>query len=233
MPRPIREEQRQQMTHDIKRSARELMKDKGSAGLSLRAIARDLGITAPAIYNYFPKLDDLITALIIDAFQDLIRFMESASQPAESPSMTANFKAALLAFRRWALLNPIQFQLLYGNPIPGYERPLQETQQIAQQPHRLLVELFETAMQNGELVINPEIKIPPEIDQHLQLIAAYSPFEQNLDLKIIYMLIVAWTRIQGVLMLEMYQHLTVIVGNPEVFFEAQVDQIMREIGFQF
>ena len=67
-------------THDaqIKAAARQQMAEHGTAGLSLRGIARQLGITAPAIYNYFPRLEDLITALIVDAFSDLADVMEAA-----------------------------------------------------------------------------------------------------------------------------------------------------------
>ena len=79
-PRPKRElgRERSDTITQIKAVARQQMAEHGTAGLSLRGIAREMGITAPAIYNYFPRLDDLITALIVDAFTALADAMEAA-----------------------------------------------------------------------------------------------------------------------------------------------------------
>ncbi len=80
MPRPRRDESRANLAEEIKRVAREQMAEHGTAGVSLRGIARALEITAPAIYNYYPRLDDLITALIVDAFTDLAAALEEAGR---------------------------------------------------------------------------------------------------------------------------------------------------------
>ncbi len=76
MSRPRREALHKEIAGDIKTVARRQMSEHGTVGLSLRAIARELNITAPAIYNYYPRLDDLITALIVDAFTDLAEAVE-------------------------------------------------------------------------------------------------------------------------------------------------------------
>ena len=79
MPRPRNQDAREELSEAIKATARQQMAAQGTAGLSLRAIARDLGMTAPAIYHYFPRLEDLITALVVDAFNGLADAMETAA----------------------------------------------------------------------------------------------------------------------------------------------------------
>ena len=123
-PRPTREHahERIDMITRIKAVARQQMAEHGTAGLSLRGIAREMGITAPAIYNYFPRLDDLITALIVDAFTALADAIEAAESAVQSEACGPKILASCLAYREWAIAHPVDFQLIYGNPIPGYTR---------------------------------------------------------------------------------------------------------------
>jgi AcrR family transcriptional regulator len=99
------------MGERIKQAARAQMVQHGTAGISLRGIARELDITAPAIYNYYPRLDDLITALIVDAFIALA----DASRPPRTPSSPAAgwpILASCLAYREWAIAHRWTFQLI-------------------------------------------------------------------------------------------------------------------------
>ena len=135
-PRPKRELGRERSTTiaQIKAVARQQMAEHGTAGLSLRGIAREMSITAPAIYNYFPRLEDLITALIVDAFTDLAEAMEAAEAAEESERPYHKILALCLAYREWAIGNPTVFQLIYGNPIPGYHAPEEVTIPLARRP---------------------------------------------------------------------------------------------------
>lgn len=132
MPRPKNIAAHQEISQDIKAVAREQLAQKGTNGISLRGIARELGITAPAIYNYFPRLDDLITALIVDAFNGHADAIDAAVAKHDEP--TKQLKAALQAYRDWAVQYPSDFQLIYGNPIPGYEAPAEITIPLASRP---------------------------------------------------------------------------------------------------
>jgi AcrR family transcriptional regulator len=111
--------------------AHKQMEEKGTAGLSLRAIARELGVTAPAIYNYFPRLEDLITALITNAFTDLAEAMEYCREQNDEKPRIFQIKAMIYAYRQWAVDHPVDFQLIYGNPIPGYQAPFEVTGPLA------------------------------------------------------------------------------------------------------
>ena len=118
MARPKRELQQTDLRQRIKAAGRGQMTEYGTAGLTLRAIARTLGITAPAIYNYFPRLEDLITALIVDAFTDLAEAMEAAEAAEPAARAFDKILALCLAYRQWAMNHPTDFQLIGGNPIP-------------------------------------------------------------------------------------------------------------------
>ncbi len=112
----------------IKHIARQQMTQFGTAGLSLRAIAREIDVITPALYRYFSTLDDLITALIIDAFDGMAHCL-AAADTAHYPQddYEGRVVTACLAYRQFALERPMDFQLIYGNPIPGYVAPAEIT----------------------------------------------------------------------------------------------------------
>ena len=107
---------------EIKEVARRQMAEQGTAAISLRAIARAMGMTAPSIYRYFAGRDDVITALILDAYNaqaDAIEHAVSASLEADA---RGRLQAAVFRYRDWALEHPAEYQLILGNPIPATPR---------------------------------------------------------------------------------------------------------------
>ena len=157
------------MGEKIKATAHAQMALNGTAGISLRGIAHELGVTAPAIYNYYPRLDDLITALIVDAFNALADAIETAEAAAESETCGPKILASCLAYREWAVAHPVDFQLIYGNPIPGYVAPAEITIPLARRPFDGLFRLFLQAYQSGELTIPPEYApVPASITAHVE-----------------------------------------------------------------
>jgi len=96
---------------------------KGAPGLSLREVAREMGVVSSALYRYFPTRDDLLTALIVDAYNDLGDFAERATSRVPRDDPRRQLQAAATAIRKWAKSNPHEYALLYGSPVPGYEAP--------------------------------------------------------------------------------------------------------------
>src|SRR5262245_16653675 len=127
MPRIRRAEIHDSIRDDIKTTARKLMAESGTEGLSLRAIARAMDITAPAIYTYFPTLDDLITALIVDAFNGLADAMKTARDNPTHAAHRERLRAAMESYRAWAWSHMAEYLLIFGTPIPGYEAPREIT----------------------------------------------------------------------------------------------------------
>ena len=124
-PRPKMNEQPANLRERIKETAWRQIAEKGAATLSLRAIARELGITAPAIYNYFPRRDDLVTALIVDAFTSFGQAQKESDQPGRSPA--ERLRILGMAYRDWAMKYPQRYHLIFGTPIPGYHAPAEIT----------------------------------------------------------------------------------------------------------
>ncbi|MBB3050051.1 AcrR family transcriptional regulator [Prauserella isguenensis] len=119
--RTARERARAELTAEIKDEARRQLADKGANGLSLRAVARELGMVSSALYRYFPSRDELLTALIVDAYNVLGDTLDKASAGGGSPA--ERWRAAANALRTWAHTHPHEYALLYGTPVPGYRAP--------------------------------------------------------------------------------------------------------------
>ena len=103
--------------------ARRQLATEGAAALSLRAVARELGMVSSAIYRYVPSRDDLLTLLIVDAYDALGSAAERAEARVNRADLTGRFSAVCVAVRRWALKNPHEYALIYGSPVPGYQAP--------------------------------------------------------------------------------------------------------------
>lgn len=228
MARPRKDSHKPTITAaDIKAAARRQMGERGTAGLALRGIARELGITAPAIYNYFPRLEDLITALIIDAFTALADAMGPAGE--QAVGVSAKLAASLRAYRAWGVAHPVDFQLIYGNPIPGYHAPGEITGPLAWRPFAGLFTLLEGAWQRGELAIPAAYTpVPPQVAAFL------TEFRQTAGLRLPNELVCAlasgWARIHGQVMLELFEHSQALIGDPAAFYELELRAFLRQLG---
>src|SRR5580698_5055073 len=121
--RTARERARAELTREIKQEARRQLAASGAQGLSLRAVARELGMVSSAIYRYFPSRDELLTALIIDAYDALGEAAEAADSWVPAADVRGRWRAVCGAIRAWALAHPHEYALIYGSPVPGYQAP--------------------------------------------------------------------------------------------------------------
>src|ERR1700750_1446766 len=121
VPPTVRERVRAELTTEIADVARRQLAEVGAVALSLRAVARELGMASSALYRYFPSKDDLLPRLIIDGYDDLGAAGEAADDPTQPPA--ERWLAVCRAVRTWARAHPHEYALLYGPPGPGYEAP--------------------------------------------------------------------------------------------------------------
>ena len=119
----IRERNRVELTAAILDSARDQLAGGGASALSLRAIARELGMASSAIYRYFPSRDALLTQLIIDAYNSLADHVSEHETSVPRTRLHRRFRAIGRAVRSWALANEHEYALIYGTPVPGYQAP--------------------------------------------------------------------------------------------------------------
>lgn len=224
-----RERLRESTREEIKSIARKHMQEQGTAAISLRAIARDMGLTVMALYRYFPSRDDLLTALILDTFNALADAMEQADYTQSRDAHANRIWAVMLAYRDWAIAHPVDFQLIYGNPVPEYHAPEEVTVAAARRGFDVVLKILGDALVAGQLVIPTTYHhLPPHVNQHMtQMIEAAS---YNVSLPIVYIGVVGWARMHGMIMLELFNHTPPVVGNPAEFYRFEIHHLLNSIG---
>ncbi len=151
MVRPSKKQQVPNLQEAVKETAWKQIADTGAATLSLRSIARELGITAPAIYNYFSDRDALVTALIVDAYTSLGESQQSAIDALPVADKGARLAALGLAYREWAITYPQRYLLIFGTPIPNYVAPVDVTMPAAACAIIPLINTLQALQSSGQL----------------------------------------------------------------------------------
>src|SRR5690349_15982731 len=158
-PRSARDRARAELTGEIKAVARRHLAEHGSAGLSLRAVAREVGMVSSAVYRYFPSRDDLLTALIVDAYNAVGATAEEAIAANRRRTAAARWLAVSEAVRTWALANPHEYALIYGSPVPGYSAP-PDTIDPAARIALALLQIVVDGVANGEITEGETTSVP-------------------------------------------------------------------------
>lgn len=199
MVRPKRNVQIMDLQSAIKETAWKQIAEYGTSSLSLRAIARDLGITAPAIYNYFPRRDDLVTALIIDAYTSFGDSQIEARDALPLEDINGRFIAIGVAYRQWALLYPQRYQLIFGTPIPGYLPPLEQVFPSGARSMSALVSVVEALRVKGKLNVENFPQITPGFEAGIE---AWKKFGGEVEVLSISVSILIWSYVHGLVSLE-------------------------------
>jgi AcrR family transcriptional regulator len=163
MVRPTLKKQIPNLQEAIKETAWKQAAEYGAAALSLRAIARELKITAPAIYNYFPSRDELVTALIVDAYNSLADAQEASLVNIAVDKYSARLSALGLAYREWAVTYPQRYQLIFGTPIPNYRAPENITVPAAARGLIPLTRVVQEIASSGNLRAERLAKMTPKL----------------------------------------------------------------------
>jgi AcrR family transcriptional regulator len=224
-----RERLRESTLEEIKTIAGQQMAEQGTAAISLNAIARQMGMTTPALYRYFSSRDELITALIVDAYNAQASALETADASFSLPDDYAGrLLSVLLVYRRWALENPVAFSLIYGSPIPGYHAPAERTAPAARRNFAVILGILNAAYQAG--VLRPTeryFQLPPAL---LDRPDAQQLLSDGLPVPVLYLGLVGWSRIHGLIMLELFHHLDTLVGDLKTFYKGEVLELLAANG---
>lgn len=228
MPRPINEQLRQARSEEILEAARAQLAAEGLAGFSLRAVARRLELAPNAIYNYYPSLDDLITALLLAAFSRFAQALQAADKP-DAADSAGRFAAVCAAYRSWAVANPIDYDLIFGRPIPGYQAPDALLGPVAGQGFAIALKILIDAWQAGQLSVPERYQaIPPGIAGFLA--ERGKAAEAGLPLALHYLMLTAWARLHGMVTLEIHGSGAHAIGDMAAFYQHGVACLIAEIG---
>ena len=198
MPRPKRT-QKSNLSEEIKATAWRLIAADGAPSLSLRAIARELKITAPAIYNYYPRRDDLVTQLIIDAYLSMGDRQHAVLADIPPQDHVDRLRQLGQAYRQWALDYPERYQLIFGTPIPGYVAPMEKTLPAAARSLSALVSVVEVLRTAGKL--NDE-GLPEVMPGYEEIFAVWKSYGGEVDGLSLTVAILIWCRVHGLVSLE-------------------------------
>jgi AcrR family transcriptional regulator len=169
-----RERARVQTIADIVRLGRQHLAVHGAAGLSLRAVARDLGLVSSAVYRYVESRDELLTLLLVDAYGELGDAVDAAVAAGAEGNYLDQFRSLGRAVREWALKEPARYALLFGSPVPGYRAPAERTMEPGTRVIRKLMGIFDAASRAGALSAEggPAVVVPQQLSGDLERIRA-------------------------------------------------------------
>ena len=204
MVRPIKNKQIPNLQEAIKETAWKQIAEYGAPALSLRAIARDLKISAPAIYNYFPDRDALVTALIIDAYTSFGDWQLEARDSVPTGELLDRLKAIGLAYRNWAHTYPQRYQLIFGTPIPGYEAPREKTFPASARSISALFSVVEEIRAAGKL---DGEAIPTVQKEYKIYYEEWKKYVGEVHPHSLFAAMIIWARVHGIVSLEIQGNL--------------------------
>ena len=225
MVRPVKKKQIPNLGEQIKETAWKQIAEFGAPALSLRAIARQLKISAPAIYNYFPDRDALVTALIIDAYTSFGDSQLEARDAVPESDIHGRFNAIGMAYRNWALTHPQRYQLIFGTPIPGYDAPMREVLPSAARSLSALVSVVEQLRVSGKLSVTsfPEVK-----DEYKVGFETWKAYGGNMDILSLSVAMIIWSRVHGIVSLEIAGNMPPFGASGNDLYLYEMDSIARQ-----
>ncbi|MGI5214237.1 TetR/AcrR family transcriptional regulator [Plantactinospora sp. CA-290183] len=214
----IRARVRAELTGEIKAIARRHLATDGG-NLSLRAVARDLGMVSSAVYRYFPSRDALLTALIVDAYEALGAAAEAADAALSRTDLRGRWLAVGHSVRSWSLSHPAEYALLYGSPVPGYAAPT-ETVPPGQRVTLALVRIVLDGARTGRLTPPAGSAPPPAVRADLErLVRRYGGGLPADDLA---RALAGWSQLFGLVSFEVFGRIGQVVEEPGAYFEHQL-----------
>lgn len=206
---------RDHLTRAILTSARSQLGTVGPAGLSVRAVARDVGLASSAVYRYFASRDDLLTALLVECFDEQGEAVEAADAAVARTDLSGRWSALARAFRVWAVQHPWDYALLYGSPVPGYVAP-ERTVGPATRVTRVLIALLVDAAGSG--IARPGPDPGPVFHAAVADVRTFAGVDLPDDLLLAGL--AAWSGLVGGVTLELFGHLENAVSDRDAWFDA-------------
>ena len=228
-----RDRVRAETSREILDTARRVLVEQGLDGLALRAVAREMGMTAPALYRYFTSREDLVEHLVADLYDEVSDAMEAArdAEPAELPGR--QLLAASRAFRAWATSHRAEFGLLFGSPLESVggvgrgdsEGPAEEAaRRFGQVFGALVAQIY---LERG-FPIPADDDIAPDLRR--QLGDWCETFPVPLPLGVMHVFLSCWIRLYGMVCMEVFGHLRFALDDAGPMFEAELRSLGEILG---
>lgn len=223
-----RQRARDEITAEIIAAARARLRSQGPGELSLRAVARDVGMVSSAVYRYFSSRDELLTSLLLVAYNELGAHAEGADADVSDRENTRErWLTTCRAVREWALNHPGDYALLYGSPVAGYAAPAQTIEPAIRVP-LVLAGIVQDAHINGA---SPPAR-PQSGPSADELVAGAMNVigGQDLDGEIVLRTVMAWTSLVGTVSFELFGHLVGTTDDYASYFDAVAIRLAADLG---
>jgi AcrR family transcriptional regulator len=228
--RTARDRARAELTREIKAEARRQLAEQGAQQLSLRAVAKELGMVSSALYRYFPSRDRLLTALIVDAYNAIGDAAEAADAAVAEADHRGRWQAVWRAVRAWARAHPHEYALIYGSPVPGYRAP-RDTVAPAARVALLLVGLVRASWAAGVLALPPDAtSLPPALAEQARRLA--ENVAPELPTAVLARVVLAWTQLFGMTGFELFGHLVGSMDPAGPFADYAAEQMADYVGLR-
>lgn len=227
MVRPKRSEQSTDLSQAIKDVAWRQIEQEGPAALSLRGIGRALGIAAPSIYHYYPTRDDLLTALAEEALTSLAEAQRQSLESISAQKPEQRLFALGLSYRGWAVRHAQRYLLIFGSPIPHYEPPGEGRMPAASWALLPVIETLHALHKAGRLRLERLSK--PSVLLKSMLSAWRTVVREkgtDVETDVLYLSYVIWTRVHGMVSLELGGQAASYITNPAEVFRREMDNIL-------
>jgi AcrR family transcriptional regulator len=230
-PPTRRERMRAQTSAEIKKAARAQLIEHGRGGVQLRAIARHLGMTAPALYRYFPSLDELIAALTVDLYDELTTQMTTARDADPNAHVFAQMMAVSRAFRTWAMNNPAEFGLLFATPPVSFGEHIDTPCEAASARFGgVFAELFLQIWAQHPFPLDEEVA--PDLAESLTPYWTWLVEERmsSIPMAAVVVFLEDWIRLYGTVAMETFGHLRWATSQGDAMFEQTLRSMAASVG---
>ena len=227
-----RDRLRAQTMGEIKAAARRQVIADGPGGISLRAVARDVGLTAPALYRYFPSLDDLVIGLTVDLYSELTSSLERARDSDPDQDAFTRMLNTSRAFRLWAVNNPREFGLLFATPqAPFAHAPDTPCEAASSRFGNVFAELFLEIWDSHPFDVDPPESLAPGMVEGLSpywswLTDSVAP---NIPMGAVVVFLEGWIRLYGTVAMEVFGHLSWAMPEGSAMFEQSLVSLAASV----
>ncbi len=214
---------------DIVRIGRVHLATDGAAALSLRAVARDLGLVSSAVYRYVESRDELLTLLVVDGYDELGDAVDAALVGVDRSDHAGRMTAIGRAVRTWALAEPATYALLFGSPVPGYEAPAERTTGPGTRVIGRLVEVWEDAWVAGAVALPDGSVTPRRLSRDLARVRR--DLRITAPDRLIARGMLAWAGLFGCVSFELFgQYGPATFAEPRDIFEHHLQALVQTVG---
>jgi AcrR family transcriptional regulator len=230
-----RDRARAATTEEIKQTARRILVAHGPDAVSLRAIAREMGMTAPALYRYFDSREVLIRSVIADIFNELTADVTQAIQTAareRDDDLTKKMVGACREFREWALAHEGEFALIFGSPLPGVDDGRGD---VADECGRQFAGVYFALFREMWTRSPFPVPAPDEIDPGLrtQLERFGTVIHSDLPLGAILRFLRCWTKLYGAVSMEVFGHIGFALDDAAPMFDLTLAELATDLGLEY